>query len=380
MLLGSWARIPPWSALSSTLASASGTGVIGVRTNLRNDGHMSIGILTSGGDCPGLNAVIRGAVLKGTQIYKQEFVGFRDGWRGVVEGDIIPLERKDIQGIGKQGGTILGTSRTNPFEENGGAEVVRANMERLGVDSLIAIGGEGTLAAAKRLTDAGIKIVGVPKTVDNDLSATDYTFGFDTAVQIATDAMDRLRTTGDSHGRCMVAEVMGRHVGWIALHSGMAAGAHAILIPEQKTSMDQIVAWVQSVVDRGRAPLVVVAEGFHLDTMDDAHSERGLDAFGRPRLGGIGELIAPEIEARVGIETRATTLGHIQRGGTPTAYDRVLATRYGMAAVDSVIHARWGRMVSLSGTSITHVAFEDALGKLNTVPQSRYDEAAILFG
>ena len=341
---------------------------------------MSIGILTSGGDCPGLNAVIRGAVLKGTQIYKQEFVGFRDGWRGVVEGDIIPLERKDIQGIGKQGGTILGTSRTNPFEENGGAEVVRANMERLGVDSLIAIGGEGTLAAAKRLTDAGIKIVGVPKTVDNDLSATDYTFGFDTAVQIATDAMDRLRTTGDSHGRCMVAEVMGRHVGWIALHSGMAAGAHAILIPEQKTSMDQIVTWVQSVVDRGRAPLVVVAEGFHLDTMDDAHSERGLDAFGRPRLGGIGELIAPEIEARVGIETRATTLGHIQRGGTPTAYDRVLATRYGMAAVDSVIHSRWGRMVSLRGTSITHVAFEDALGKLNTVPQSRYDEAAILFG
>ncbi|MCU1558675.1 MAG: ATP-dependent 6-phosphofructokinase [Microbacteriaceae bacterium] len=341
---------------------------------------MSIGILTSGGDCPGLNAVIRGAVLKGTQIYNQEFVGFKDGWRGVVEGTIMPLERKDIQGISKQGGTILGTSRTNPFEGEGGADRVKENMERLGVDSLIAIGGEGTLAAAKRLTDAGVKIVGVPKTVDNDLSATDYTFGFDTAVQIATDAMDRLRTTGDSHGRCMVAEVMGRHVGWIALHSGMAAGAHAILIPEQKTSIDQIVGWVQSVVDRGRAPLLVVAEGFHLDTMDDAHSERGLDAFGRPRLGGIGERIAPEIEDRVGIETRATTLGHIQRGGTPTAYDRVLATRYGMAAVDSVIHGDWGRMVSLRGTTITHVAFEDALGKLNTVPQSRYDEAAILFG
>ncbi len=341
---------------------------------------MTIGILTSGGDCPGLNAVIRGAVLKGTQIYGQEFVGFRDGWRGVVESDVVPLVRKDIQGISKQGGTILGTSRTNPFEANGGADVVRANMERLGVDSLIAIGGEGTLAAAKRLTDAGIKIVGVPKTVDNDLSATDYTFGFDTAVQIATEAMDRLRTTGDSHGRCMVAEVMGRHVGWIALHSGMAAGAHAILIPEHRTSMEQICEWVQSVRDRGRAPLVVVAEGFRLDSMDDAHSERGLDAFGRPRLGGIGDLIAPEIEARVDIETRATTLGHIQRGGTPTAYDRVLATRYGLAAVDAVMDGLWGRMVSLSGTDITHVAFEDALGKLNTVPQSRYDEAAILFG
>jgi len=341
---------------------------------------MKIGILTSGGDCPGLNAVIRGVVLKGTQVYNKEFVGFRDGWRGVVDGDTMPLERRDIQGISKQGGTILGTSRTNPFEGTNGAETVRENMERLGVDSLIAIGGEGTLAAAKRLTDAGIKIVGVPKTVDNDLSATDYTFGFDTATQIATDAMDRLRTTGDSHGRCMVAEVMGRHVGWIALHSGMAAGAHAILIPEQKTSMAQIVEWVNSARDRGRAPLVVVAEGFTLDTMDDAHSERGLDAFGRPRLGGIGDQLAPEIEALTGLETRSTTLGHIQRGGTPSAYDRVLATRYGLAAVDAVIHGRWGRMVSLQGTEITNVAFEDALGKLNTVPQSRYDEAAILFG
>lgn len=341
---------------------------------------MSIGILTSGGDCPGLNAVIRGVVLKGTSVYNKEIVGFRDGWRGVVQGDIMPLSRKDVQGISKQGGTILGTSRTSPFAEDGGADKVRENMERLGIESLVAIGGEGTLAAAKRLTDAGIKIVGVPKTVDNDLSATDYTFGFDTAVQIATDAMDRLRTTGDSHGRCMVAEVMGRHVGWIALHSGMAAGAHAILIPEQKTNLDQIIEWIRSAQDRGRAPLVVVAEGFRLDTMDDAHSERGLDAFGRPRLGGIGELIAPVIEERTGMETRATTLGHIQRGGTPSSFDRVLATRYGLAAIDAVIHGRWGRMVSLSGTTITHVGFDDALGKLNTVPQSRYDEAAILFG
>ncbi|NQX11651.1 6-phosphofructokinase [Microbacteriaceae bacterium VKM Ac-2855] len=342
---------------------------------------MKIGILTSGGDCPGLNAVIRGAVFKGMQVYDQEFVGFRDGWRGVVEGNIMPITRKDIQGIGKQGGTILGTSRTNPFEgEGGGPDNIKRMMDENGIDSIIAIGGEGTLAAAKRLTDAGLKIVGVPKTIDNDLDATDYTFGFDTAVGIATDAMDRLRTTGDSHGRCMVAEVMGRHVGWIALHSGMAAGAHVILIPEKKTSIDQIVTWVQSARDRGRAPLVVVAEGFALDTMDDIHSERGLDAFGRPRLGGIGEMLAPMIEERTGMETRATTLGHIQRGGTPSAFDRVLATRLGMAAIDSVVAEHWGRMVALQGTDIVHVAFADALGKLKTVPDSRYEEASILFG
>jgi len=199
-------------------------------------------------------------------------------------------------------------------------------------------------------------------------------------VQIATDAMDRLRTTGDSHGRCMVAEVMGRHVGWIALHSGMAAGAHAILIPEQKTSIDQIIEWVESARDRGRAPLVAVAEGFKLDSMDDAHSERGLDAFGRPRLGGIGELLAPLIEERTGIETRATTLGHIQRGGTPTAYDRVLATRFGMAAVDMVLGEKWGKMVALRGTDMVEVPFSEALGQLKTVPQERYDEARVLFG
>jgi phosphofructokinase-like protein len=342
---------------------------------------MRIGILTSGGDCPGLNAVIRAAVLKGIAIHGYEFVGFRDGWRGVVEGDIVPLGRKDIQGIAKQGGTILGTSRTNPFEgPNGGVEAIERVLTRHGIDAIIAIGGEGTLAAAKRLTDAGLKIVGVPKTVDNDLGATDYTFGFDTAVEIATEAMDRLRTTGESHSRCMVAEVMGRHVGWIALQSGMAAGAHAILIPEQKTSLDQIASWVRSAYDRGRAPLVVVAEGFVPDHEDNAHSERGLDAFGRPRLGGIGERLAPLIEEMTGIETRATTLGHIQRGGTPTAYDRVLSTRLGLAAVDSVVEQRWGRMVALRGTEIVHVSFEDALGELKTVPQSRFDEAAILFG
>jgi 6-phosphofructokinase 1 len=341
---------------------------------------MRIGILTSGGDAPGLNAVIRGAVLTGIKTHELEFVGFRNGWRGVVDADIIPLGRDEVKGVSKQGGTILGTSRTNPFEGDGGVARVNQVMADNGIDALIAIGGEGTLAAAKRLTDEGVRIVGVPKTVDNDLDATDYSFGFDTAVGIATEAMDRLRTTGDAHDRCMVAEVMGRHVGWIALHSGMAAGAHVILIPERKTSVDQICEWVSEAHDRGRAPLVVVAEGFALDTMDDAHSERGLDAFGRPRLGGIGEHLAPIIEQRTGIETRATTLGHIQRGGTPSAFDRVLATRLGMAAMRSVVEGHWGRMVALRGTDIVHVPFEEALGKLKTVPDDRYEEARVLFG
>jgi phosphofructokinase-like protein len=341
---------------------------------------MKIGILTSGGDCPGLNAVIRGAVLKGIGVHGHEFVGFRDGWRGVVEADITDLPRHAVRGISKQGGTILGTSRTNPFEGKGGAEVIKENMTRHGIDAMIAIGGEGTLAAAKRLTDLGLRIVGVPKTVDNDLDATDYTFGFDTAVQIATEAIDRLRTTGESHSRCMIAEVMGRHVGWIALHAGIASGAHAILIPEQRTSIEQIVEWVETAHARGRAPLIVVAEGFVPSHMKQAHSERGLDAFGRPRLGGIADQLAPELEARTGIETRATILGHIQRGGVPTSFDRVLATRLGMAAVDSVSDGLWGTMVSLKGTEITHVGFETALGNLKQVPQYRYDEAAILFG
>ncbi len=342
---------------------------------------MKIGILTSGGDAPGLNAVIRGIVYSGIQTGKcDEFVGFRNGWKGVVEDDVMPIGRNDIKGISKQGGTILGTSRTNPFEANGGVDRVNEVMAKNGVDAIVAIGGEGTLAAAKRLTDAGVHIVGVPKTVDNDISATDYTFGFDTAVGIATEAMDRLRTTGDAHDRCMIAEVMGRHVGWIALHSGMAAGAHAILIPEQKTSIDQILEWVTSAHDRGRAPLVCVAEGFALDSMDDAHSERGLDAFGRARLGGIGEMLAPIIEARTGIETRATTLGHIQRGGTPSAFDRVLATRLGMKVLELALAEKWGSMVALRGTNIINVPFEEALGQLKTVPQERYDEARILFG
>jgi 6-phosphofructokinase 1 len=340
---------------------------------------MKIGILTSGGDAPGLNAVIRAAVLKGTRVHGHEFVGFIGGYKGLCEPNIMPLTRHEVKGISQKGGTILGTSRTNPFEF-GGVDRVNQVLAEHNIDAIIAIGGEGSLAAAKKLSDNGVPIVGVPKTVDNDLNGTDFTFGFDTAISIATEAMDRLRTTGDSHSRCMVAEVMGRHVGWIALHSGMAAGAHAILIPERKTTMDEIVRWVQSASDRGRAPLVVVAEGFSLDTMDDAHSERGLDAFGRPRLGGIGELLAPMIEEATGIETRATTLGHIQRGGTPSAFDRVLATRFGMSVINMVNDQQWGHMVALRGTEIVRVDFIDALGDLKTVPADRYEAAAMLFG
>lgn len=342
---------------------------------------MRVGIMTSGGDCPGLNAVLRGAVLSGITSHDQEYVGFLDGWRGVLESQAIELERHMVRGISKQGGTILGTSRVNAFDHpDGGVDGVAAALAAHGCEALVAIGGEGTLAGAKRLADAGLPVVGVPKTIDNDLGTTDYTFGFDTAVQIGTEAIDRLRTTGESHHRCMVAEVMGRHAGWIALHAGMAGGAHAILIPEQRVSMDQVATWVQEAAGRGRAPLVVVAEGFMLEGEDDVHTPLGLDRHGRPRLGGIGERLAPLIEDLTGIETRATTLGHIQRGGTPTAFDRVLATRFGMGAADMVAEADWGRMVSLRGTEIVRVPLEEALSALKTVPQDRYDQAALLFG
>ncbi|WP_430592622.1 ATP-dependent 6-phosphofructokinase [Humidisolicoccus flavus] len=342
---------------------------------------MRVGILTSGGDCPGLNAVIRAVVLKGNHVSGLEFVGIRDGWRGLVDGDVRVLNRSSVRGLSRVGGTILGTSRTNPFEgPNGGVENIKATMQRLGIDGIIAIGGEGTLAAGKRLADAGIPIVGVPKTIDNDLDATDYTFGFDTAVEIATEAADRLRTTGDSHMRCMVLEVMGRHVGWIAVHAGIAAGAHAILIPEQPKTIEEICTWVQSVYDRRRAPLIVVSEGFTLVGMDEAHSHKGLDAFNRPRLGGIGELLAPMIEERTGIESRATVLGHIQRGGAPSGTDRVLATRFGLAAIDAVVDGAWGHMVALRGTEVVRVTFDEALGELKKVPETLYAEAASLFG
>lgn len=339
-----------------------------------------IGLLTSGGDCPGLNAVIRSCVLRGIRIHGDQFVGFTDGWRGLVEGSALELDWMSVRGIGGLGGTILGTSRTNPLGEGGGVERIQSNLRFLGVDALIVIGGEGTLAVAKILSDSGVPIIGVPKTVDNDLSATDFSFGFHTAVEIATEAIDRLKTTGESHHRCMIAEVMGRHAGWIALYAGMATSAHAILIPEQKASIEEICEWVEGPVRRGRTPLVVVAEGFIAKDMSEPHSDRGLDAFNRPRLGGIGERLAPVIEERTGIETRCTTLGHIQRGGAPSATDRVLGTRLGLAAVDAVHEGAWGQMVATRGDAIVRVSLEESVGRLKTVPQSRYDEATYLFG
>lgn len=338
-----------------------------------------LGILTSGGDCPGINAVIRGAVLQGIITYGYEFVGFRDGWRGVLDRDLVPLPRQAVRGLARLGGTILGTSRTNPLKD-GGTEAVRSCLQEVGVDGLVAIGGEGTLAAAQELANAGIMVIGVPKTIDNDLDATDVTFGFDTAVQTATEAIDRLRTTGESHHRCMIAEVMGRNAGWIALHSGMASGAHAILIPEQRVPLEQVARWVQSAYHRGRAPLVVVAEAFVPEGREVPYSPRGLDTFGRPRLGGISLLLERELQDLTGIETRATILGHIQRGGAPTAFDRVLGTRLGMAAVASAADGRWGTMLSLQGTRLVNVGLGAALGRLKTVPEDRYQEAAVLFG
>lgn len=342
---------------------------------------MRLGVLVSGGDCSGLNAAIRGLVLRGTDAHGHEFLGFRDGWRGVLEGDAQPLSRPDVRGIAKMGGTIIGTSRVGPFAD--GADGVAAVRERMRVhrlDGLVAIGGNGTQAVSQRLSDGGIPIVGVPKTIDNDLDGTDYTFGFDTAASIATEAIDRLRTTGDSHKRCMVLEVMGRQAGWIALHAGTAGGAHAILVPEFPESIEQIAAWVAHVRDRGRAPLVVVAEGFMLPGMQSEYSRKGLDGFGRPRLGGIAEVLAPMLEERTGMETRATVLGHLQRGGVPTSYDRVLATRCGFAAADAVAAGRWGTMVSLNRTEVTLVPLHDAVDRLKTVPRGRYDELRLLFG
>ncbi|GAA2010476.1 ATP-dependent 6-phosphofructokinase [Brevibacterium samyangense] len=341
---------------------------------------MNIGILTSGGDAPGLNAVIRGAVRKGIREHGFIFTGIRDGWRGLLEDDMYPLNEVDVRGLSGRGGTILGTSRTHPYSD-GGPEQMKKVMAERGLDAIIAIGGEGTLSGAARLAnDEGMPVVGVPKTIDNDLDNTDYTFGFDTAAAIATESIDRIRTTADSHHRCMVIEVMGRNVGWIALHAGMAAGAHAVLLPEFPVSYDQITAWVTSAWDRGRAPIVVVAEGFVPAGLDEAVSDKGLDKHGRVRLGGIGEHLAPIIDERTGIETRSVVLGHLQRGGEPTAYDRVLATRLGMASIDIIAQQKWGWMAALSGTSITHVEMSDAVDRLNTVPQERWEEIQILLG
>ncbi|HEY2762632.1 MAG TPA: 6-phosphofructokinase [Pseudonocardiaceae bacterium] len=340
---------------------------------------MRIGVLTGGGDCPGLNAVIRAVVRKGIEVHGYEILGFREGWRGPMQGLVQPLGLADVEDILPLGGTILRTSRTNPYK-NGGAEQVKRTLAEHGVDALIAIGGEDTLGVARRLTDDGVFVVGVPKTIDNDLGATDYTFGFDTAVHIATEAVDRLRTTAESHHRAAVVEVMGRHAGWIALHSGMAGGANVILIPEQPFSVERVCKWVTHCFERDCAPIVVVAEGAVPDGGSELLSAGETDAFGHKRLGGVGIWLADEIAQRTGAESRAVVLGHVQRGGTPTAYDRVLATRFGVHAVDAVHDGDAGVMVALRGTDIVRVKLAEATEVIKTVPARRYAEAEVFFG
>jgi len=341
---------------------------------------MRVGVLTGGGDCPGLNAVIRAVVRKGVTQYGYEFVGFRDGWKGPLEGVTMPLEISTVRGILPRGGTILGSSRTNPIKIPGGVERIEATLRDLGVDALIAIGGEDTLGVAAALHGHGVHVVGVPKTIDNDLSATDYTFGFDTAVGIATEAIDRLHTTAESHHRVLVIEVMGRHAGWIALHSGMAGGANVILIPEVPFDLDQVCGWVESRFKATFAPIICVAEGALPADGDLITKDQTVDAFGHVRLSGIGDWLASAIEARTGIESRAAVLGHIQRGGTPSAFDRVLATRFGLNAIDAVRDGAWGSMVALRGTDIVRVPLAEATGTLKTVPPARYEEASVFFG
>ena len=338
-------------------------------------------MLTGGGDCPGLNAVIRAIVRKGIDAYGDELVGFRDGWRGVLEDEHEDLTIESTRGILHRGGTILGTSRTNPFKHKDGPGRISETVSELELDGLIAIGGEDTLGAANRLNGDGVPVLGVPKTIDNDLGGTDVTFGFDTALQIATEAIDRLHTTAESHHRILVVEVMGRHAGWIALHSGIAGGADVILIPERPFDVDEVCAQLHRRKARGRGfSIVVAAEGATAHEGQLATAEDDVDEFGHPRLGGIGHRLENEIEARTGFETRATVLGHVQRGGTPTARDRVLATRFGLAAIDGAHDGRWGTMAALRGTAIELAPLAEAVADLKTVPPQDYEVFEALFG
>jgi 6-phosphofructokinase 1 len=345
-----------------------------------------VGLLTGGGDCPGLNAVIRAVVRSGLAGAEHSFVGFRHGWAGVLTNDAYELTMHSTAGILPRGGTILGTSRTNPFADDDGdlaIQTIRRTLAAHEVDALIPIGGEDTLGVALRLHREGVPVVGVPKTIDNDLGGTDVTFGFQTAVQIATDAIDRLHTTAESHNRVMVVEVMGRHAGWIATHAGIAGGADAILVPERPFDIEEVCMHLRSRHERGRSfSIVVVAEGARArEGTLQTHSENApTDAFGHARLGGIGVTLEGEIERRTGYETRVTILGHVQRGGTPVAFDRVLATRFGVAAMDAVAAGRFGTMVGLRGTEIVEVTLEDALREPKLLDPGLYETAELFFG
>ncbi|MBT1035208.1 ATP-dependent 6-phosphofructokinase [Canibacter sp. lx-45] len=342
---------------------------------------MRVGVLVSGGDCPGLNAAVRGAVLRGVDVYGYEYIGYRDGWRGVRDNEFMPLNRAAVRGIAPLGGTILGSSRVSPLGDGAiGVSGLKQHMRDNAIDGFITIGGNGTQTVANMLFQEGIPVLGLPKTIDNDLVGTDYSFGFDTAVHIATEAIDRLRTTGQSHRRCMVLEVMGRDAGWIALHAGVAAGAQVILVAEHSESVEQIAEWVTKVDQRGRSALVVVAEGFIPLGYDTEITREGSDGFGRKRLGGVAEILAAEIERISGIETRATVLGHVQRGGVPTAFDRVLATRAGIRVADAAADGEWGKMVAARGERMELVPLAEVGGKTKHVPKERYLEVRRLFG
>jgi 6-phosphofructokinase 1 len=337
-------------------------------------------VLTGGGDCPGLNAVIRAVVRKGEVAHGANFVGLADGWRGAIEGRTLPLDVERCRGILPRGGTILGTSRTNPYKVDGGVDRVRETVADHAIDALIAIGGEDTLGVAHRLAGEGLSVVGVPKTIDNDLSATEVTFGFHTAVQIATDAIDRLHTTAESHDRVIVCEVMGRHAGWIATYAGIAGGAAEILVPEEPFDIDDVCESLKRRHQKGRfASIVVVAEGAKPEEGTLAVASSSVDQFGHERLGGIGNLLAEEIERRTGFESRVTILGHVQRGGTPTAYDRVLATRFGVAAIDAVHAGAFDTMVALRSNTIVRVPLAEALAELKTVDEQLVRDVAEVF-
>ena len=341
-----------------------------------------VGVLTGGGDCPGLNAVIRGVVRTAVKRYGHELVGLPYGWAGAMNGDTMPLTLESTAGILPRGGTILGTSRTNPFKDDGGPEQVLAALEREGIDALIPIGGEDTLGVARRLhLEHGVPVVGVPKTIDNDLGGTDFTFGFQTAVQIATDAIDRLHTTAESHNRVIIVEVMGRHAGWIAVYAGMAGGADAILVPERPFDIEEVCDRLRRRHDGGRNfSIVVVSEGAVPADGDGPSSTGQTDAFGHARLGGIAVELESQIEERTGYESRMTILGHVQRGGTPTAYDRVLATRFGVAAADAVADGDFGKMVALRGTEIERVSIDEALAEPKLLDPALYETAEVFFG
>ncbi len=342
---------------------------------------MRIGVLTGGGDAPGTNAVIRAIVRKGLKEYGDEIVGIKDGWRGLLEAEFITLDQAAITAILTRGGSVLGFSRTNPFKSENGVQRILQNVEKSGIEAIIAVGGDDTLGVACKLGDFGIKCVGVPKTIDNDLSGTDYTFGFNTAVSIATEALDRLRTTAEAHQRVIILEVMGRYTGWIALESGLAGGADVILIPEKPFDVDEICEYISQRQKRGRNfDVVVVSEGARPKHGKEIVYSDGVDEFGNVRLGGVGYYLGKEIEKCTGTETRVVVLGHIQRGGTPTAFDRILGTRFGLEAIDLVHEGKFGHMVGIKGNKIVSVPLKEVVGKRKTVDTKLYEMASVFFG